>query len=227
MSLIRSILADTHGTAALEMLMVVPLMVGMTLAGVELTNNIITQKKVASLAQMVADNASRAGDSTALGLMPLRESDVNDVLDGAALQAKGLDLQRKGRIILSSLEQNAATGQQTIRWRRCAGGAAAGSAYANVSNKPTKDPRGIEMRGKWVSAPRTDAVMVVEVYYDYQPIFPLPVIGYDTQQFSTQAVRLVRDNRDLSSIKSNASASRCTSSTTPGSGTGSDDNEDD
>ena len=103
--------------------------------------------------------------------MPLRESDINDVLDGANLQGRNVNLETNGRVILSSLEQNA-DGQQIIRWRRCSGKAAAGSAYANVSNALVGGGRGIEVRGKLVRAPARDAIMVVELYYDYAPIIP-------------------------------------------------------
>jgi hypothetical protein len=161
--MIRALLQNNRATASVELLLVTPPLLFLGWAGIELTHRITTQRAVSEIAQLVADNASRAGDSTALGQIPLRESDINDVLDGANLQGKSLDLEDKGRIILSSLEQDP-SGRQIIRWRRCVGKAAAGSEHSNISNAPTKDPRGIQMRGKWVKAPPREALMVVEVY---------------------------------------------------------------
>lgn len=210
MRLICQLVYNERGAAALEALIVTPPLMLIGLAGLELTNHISTQKRVSELAQIIADDASRAGDSTALGRMPLRESDINDVLDGANLQGRNIDLENNGRVILSSLEQDA-DGQQIIRWRRCSGKAAAGSAYANVSNALAGGGRGIEVRGKLVRAPARDAIMVVELYYDYAPIIPFDLAGYNAQRFEAKAVRLVRDNRDLSKIIGNANAKRCTS----------------
>ncbi len=207
--MIRALIQNNRAAASVELLLVTPPLLFLGWAGIELTHRITTQRAVSEIAQLVADNASRAGDSTALGQIPLRESDINDVLDGANLQGKSLDLEDKGRIILSSLEQDA-SGRQIIHWRRCVGKAAAGSEHSNISNAPTKDPRGIQMRGKWVKAPPREALMVVEVYYDYEPIIEVEIAGYGKEQLAAQAVRLVRDNRDLSGIKSDANAARCT-----------------
>jgi hypothetical protein len=88
--------------------------------------------------------------------------------------------------------------------------AAAGSEYSNISNTPTRDPRGIQMRGKWIKAPPREALMVAEVYYDYEPIVEVELVGYGKEMLEAKAVRLVRDNRDLSGIKGDANAARCT-----------------
>ena len=207
--MIRALFQNTRATASVELLIVMPPLLFVGWAGIELTHRITTQRAVAEIDQLVADNASRAGDSTALGPMPLRESDLNDVMEGAALQGKSLNIQQKGRIILSSLQQDAA-GRQSIRWRRCIGMAAAGSEYSNISNTPTRDPRGIQMRGKWIKAPPREALMVAEVYYDYEPIVEVELVGYGKEMLEAKAVRLVRDNRDLSGIKGDANAARCT-----------------
>lgn len=210
--MIRTLLRNTCGSAGIEMLLVLPPLIFLGMAGLELTNRMLAQRAVIEIAQTLADNASRAGDSSALGRVPLRESDINDVFAGGRLQGRSIDIDNNGRIILSSLEQDA-SGRQIIRWRRCAGAAAAGSEYSNISNVPTRDPRGINMRGEWITAPPNDAVMIVEVYYDYAPIIPLDLIGYGEQRIAANAARLVRDNRDLSGIKGDARAARCTTST--------------
>lgn len=213
MHMIRALLADHRGAVALEALIVTPPLMLIGIAGLELTNRITTQSRVFEMAQIIADDASRAGNSLVLGQMPLRESDINDVLNGAMLQGQSIDFENNGRVILSSLEQDV-SGRQTITWRRCKGKLAAGSDYANISNIPTPDARGILMRGKWVSAPPRGAVMVVELSYNYtpfMPIFPASLPSFGPEVFKAQAVRLVRDNRDLSGIAPDASAARCTS----------------
>lgn len=208
LSRIRSLWLATGGIAAVEMAMVAPPLMLVGLGTTELVNSITTRKRVSELAMMVADNASRISDGSSLNGAPVRESDINDVFLGAQLQGGRLDLEGKGRIVLSSLEQNA-QGGQWVHWQRCFGRIAYTPAYAEGTGKTGKGFQGMASNGQLITATKGDAVMFVEVAYDYEPLVNAKVIGFTKQRITVRVAMNVRDSRDLRGITPDEVASKC------------------
>jgi len=192
--------SNTSGVALTEFAVVAPVFLTLGLAGFELAQMASTKMKVSQLALSVADNASRLGQTDNNAVSPtVNESDVAAVLFGAEEQGKSIGFKENGRVILSSLERDPDSGRQFIHWQRCFGDKEAESAYGNDTDKNGLD--GDELTGMGrefeVTAPPGEAVMFVEVYYDYPAVFSqayLPEV-----KFREEAAFIIRDDRDLNS----------------------------
>lgn len=199
MRLIKNLLRDRRGLAMLEFGLSLPLVVPIGLYGIEISNYALVQTKLSQITLTLADNASRAGLDTSLNTQELREFDVDDVFQGARLQADKLNLGAQGRITLSSLEVNSSGGQY-IHWQRCLG-AKSGVGYESSYGKEgdgasTTTFAGMGETGAKVTAPAGSAVIFVELNYDYEPLVTDYMIGDKKLKFVASFI--VRDNRDLS-----------------------------
>ena len=199
----RKLLFDTSGVAMIEFAFIGPIILLLGLVGIEMANLATTHMRISQAAMHVADNASRIGDRDQLAAQRIFESDINDVFVGVGLQAgERIGLLENGRVIISSLERNA-EGGQTIRWQRCMGIKEADSEFGPQGTGATgTDFPGMGRAGQEVTAGPGQAVMFVEVIYDYQPIldnsFTQPYIT--PPEIRTTAAFTVRGSRDLTGI---------------------------
>ena len=193
--MLRRLLRDRRAVAVTETALMLPFFLGAGLYGIELANYSLTTMKVGQLATHIADNASRIGDTSTLENRKIYESDINDLLLGASIQAgNGMDLYGNGRVILSSLEVNA-NGKQYIHWQRCMGMLEASSSFGDEGEIL---PNGIGYAGRTVLAMDDDAVAFVEIQYEYQPLVSKSLIG--EPQIESTASYNVRASRDLSQV---------------------------
>lgn len=201
MRFLRRLRRDNRAVAMTEFALAAPLMLTAGLGGLEAANLAVTHMKISQAAMQIADNASRIGDETVLKDRPISETDIIDLLMGADLQTGGkLDLYKFGRVILSSLETDPADpDQQWIHWQRCMGEFDATSSYG-VEGDGLGDPSFVGMgpAGLEVMAMPGDAVMFVEIVYEYQPIITDAWVG--DRMIRAHAAFTVRDDRDLSQI---------------------------
>ena len=200
MALAARLAACASGVAATEFALSLPFLLGAGLMGLEVANRAIVQTQVSQLAAQIADNASRIGDTSTLDDRKIYENDIDDLLRGAETQGGGhLDLLEHGRVIISSLEVVPGTDdQQYIHWQRCAGKKHHVSSYGLEGDGQATGIPGMGPAGKEVWAFKDEAVIFVEVAYDYQPLvgttFGMPGEIDSTASFT------VRDDRDLSQI---------------------------
>jgi len=192
--------AARSGVAATEFALALPLLLGAGLMGLEVANRVIVQMQVSQLAAHIADNASRIGDTSMLQDRRIYESDINDLLRGAQIQGGGrIDLFEHGRVIISSLEVVPDTeDQQYIHWQRCVGKKHHVSSYGVEGDGLDGELVGMGPPGQEVWAFPDDAVMFVEIAYDYQSLIGEP-FGF-TGEAWVSASFMVRDDRDLSQI---------------------------
>ena len=198
-SQLRRLRGDTNALALLETAFTMPTLIFAGLAGLEVSNLMITHTRVSGIALTAADNASRIASGTSVLALPqVRESDVNDVFIGSQLQSGSLDLRTNGRIILSSLETNV-LGGQWIHWQRCYGLKSYASSYGTQGTGliGTSFP-GMGESGKEVRAIPGTPVMFVEVFYDYQPFMFGSWIG--NKRIHYTAAFSVRDSRDTTNV---------------------------
>ncbi|MCW1403307.1 pilus assembly protein [Novosphingobium sp. MW5] len=181
--------------AAVEFALILPFLLTALLYGSEMAWYMMVQLRVSQATLQIADNASRIGDSSTLTNRKIYEGDVNDVMLGADLSGgKVLNLLANGRIIVSSLQVDS-SGRQVIQWQRCKGAKNVASSYGVQGElKPT----GLGPTGQEVTAPVGDAVIFVEVQYDYKPLISGALISNKTIK-STAAFN-VRDSRDLTQV---------------------------
>lgn len=215
---------DNSGVALSEFALALPLVLYVGGAGIEYSNLALINLRINQVALNLADDASRVGlTNSALTTEQLRETDVNDVFQGARLQSGGLNLGTNGRVTLTSLENvqrifsdgttatNDTAPVQRIHWQRCFGkksGTGYDSSYgttaitsgsdATYANRGTAQPTGMGDTGYLVSAPATTGVMFVEVNYLYQPLFGTMFVG--PMKLHATASLIARDNRDFSQM---------------------------
>lgn len=202
---LHRLIRDESGFSAVEFGLVLPILVTIGLYGVEIAWMRLAYMQTSELALTVADNASRLGQTDNSSIVPtIAEADIDAVLFGASQQGKSLDIGTRGKIILSSLEKDAGqdrsggSEKQFIHWQRCYGTLSRASAYGNDSNKNGLTGtvlNGMGRTGSLVTANTDQAVMFVEVYLTYKPLFGKMFVG-DTV-FKQEAAFIVRDGRNL------------------------------
>ena len=192
---IRKLSRGTSGVAMTEFALGAPFLLMAGLYGVEMANYALVNMKVSQLALHIADNASRVGDTSTLQNRKIYESDINDLLFGAQLQAgKALNLFDNGRVFISSVESSGT--QQYIHWQRCRGAKNVTSSYGNEG--ATLGTVGIGPSGAEVAAQPDDAVIFVQINYTYQPLITNKLIT--SRDIHAIASFTVRDSRDLTQI---------------------------
>ncbi|MCT2558667.1 pilus assembly protein [Tsuneonella sp. YG55] len=188
------------GTAVTEFALAAPILMAAGLWGVETANQAIVQMRVNQIAMLIADNASRVGENSLLGESKIYESDMNDVLYGAHVQGgESFGFYDHGRVILSSLEVYPGTvDQQYIHWQRCMGKLTHPSSYGHAGDGTDGSLIGMGPPGEEIIAFEGEAVMFVEVAYDYQPLISEAFTA--AGRLTATAAFNVRENRDLSQI---------------------------
>ncbi len=191
---------NASGVAATEFAIVLPFLLGAGLMGLDLANRAIVQMQVSQLAMHIADNASRIGDTATLQDRKIYEADLNDLFRGAQIQGGSrIDLFQHGRVIVSSLEVVPGTEeQQYIHWQRCVGSKRHVSTYGLEGDGLDVGLAGMGPPGEEVWAFADDAVIFVEIAYDYQSLVGA-TFGI-TSEVNVTASFTVRDDRDLSQI---------------------------
>lgn len=198
---------DRSGLALLEFALSLPLVLGIGLYGVEVANLAITNMRVSQAALNLADNASRVGLTVSTNSVQLREIDINDVMAAVRIQGKALDLTTRGRVILSSLEEQ--NNNQVIHWQRCVG-MKSGTGYDSpaaerttitdgTDTQPANDgtiiPGGMGPAGAKVTAPDDSGVMFVRVNYEYKPLVSTKWLPGGSARIEYTASFIVRDRR--------------------------------
>jgi hypothetical protein len=196
---LSALAVNTSGLALIELAYSLPILMGIGMFGAEVANVAMVRMRVNQVSMHVADNASRIGEGSLLSAKKIYESDIDDLLVGADKQAgKYIDIFENGRIIISSLEMHS-DGDQYINWQRCKGKKRHVSSYgtegANSSSRPTN---GMGPPGARVTAPANQAVIFVEISYDYQPLISRSFTN--TRTITTRGAFNVRDRRDLTQI---------------------------
>ena len=196
---IRELLRATSGVSVVEFALILPIMTAMGMYGIEIAYMSSVNMAVSQLAEATADNASRMEQTSNNSVAPtVTEADVNSILTGVTIQSTTLNFATRGKVIITSLEKDPATGKQFIHWQRCSGSLAVASAYGNDSNRNglTGTPLvGMGQGATKITAGTGVAVMFVEIFYDYHGLFG--TLFVKTTRFRQEAAYIVRDVRDL------------------------------
>lgn len=193
--ILRRLRGDRSGVAMTEAALILPFFLGAGLWGIELANYSLTTMKIGQIAVQIADNASRIGDTSTLENRKIYEADINDLLLGAQLQGGSrVDIYDHGRVIVSSLEVNSA-GNQYVHWQRCMGTDKLTSSYGSQGDVLAS---GMGPKGREVTALSGEAVVFVEIRYEYQPLISESFLKEKTIRSISSFT--VRSSRDLSQI---------------------------
>ena len=179
--------------AMVEFALSLPLLMAMILGGLELTNYVLANHRVRQIAAMTADNASRLRTT-------MSEAYINQLFVGVDKAGAGIDFKQNGRVVLSSVQNNADNDGQWIRWQRCFGSLAYSSKYG-AQGKGKDDETLPNING--LVAQAGSALMFAEVEYQYQPLIGSSFLG--SRRIHHQTAFIVRQRSDFSIAGSNAS----------------------
>lgn len=196
-SRLKQIASDNSGLALIEFAYSLPIFLGLGMYGSEVAYLTLQKTSLSQTTVSVSDNAARMGTTVNDDISKtIFESDIIQLIAGAAIQAGDIDLMENGRIIISSLEVNE-DGDQVIAWQRCRGKLDVDSEYGDEGTNGTDDVSfvGMGATGSELQAVEGDAIMYVEISYQYQPLFGdmfmEPTILYEEAAYN------IRDSRDL------------------------------
>ena len=190
----RSLRRCTKGMALIEFGLALPVLSVFTLVGLELTNYVITHHRVRQIAAMTADNSSRLRSQ-------MSEAYVTQLFTGVKKAGESIRFEQRGRVILSSVQNNAAGNGQWIRWQRCFGQLAQASAYG-IQDKGKADTTLPAISG--LTAQAGSAIMYAEVSFDYVPLIPSSI--WAGKRLSHQIAFIVRQRTDFSIAGASANA---------------------
>lgn len=193
---LRALKNDRSAVALLEFAYGLPVFMLMMLTGSELANFVTTKMRISQVALHIADHASRMGNGSLLSAKTVTETNINDVLVGAGLQAGELDLYKNGRVVITNIEPVAnpnTTDKYKVTWQRCQGQATyAANKYGTVGQTGMN---GIGPTDRKVKSPDGNATIFVEVYYKYQPLIAGKFAPWS--DMTEIASMTVRERRDL------------------------------
>ena len=203
------------GVAIMEFALVLPVLITLGFYGTEVAYMATINMQISQMATSAADNASRLGQTDNSAVAPtVTAAQVDSVMTGALLQGSSFSFSTRGRIIISSLERDVSTNREYIHWQRCRGSLARTSYYGAQGyglTGATLDGMGATNHKihapAIVSGATTGAVMYVEVFYSYNPLFGNVFVR--PTEFHREAALLVRDDRNMTVIPGNGS-SACT-----------------
>jgi hypothetical protein len=184
---------DQRGVALIEFALSLPVLMALILVGLELTNYVLANHRIRQLAAMTADNASRLRTQ-------MSEAYINQLFVGVQKSGSGMEFQQRGRVILSSVQNNAAANGQWIRWQRCYGQLARASKYG-VQGKGQNDSSLPTVSG--LVAQNGSALMFAEIEYQYKPLIASSFLN--NRRIVHEAAFIVRQRTDFSISGSNAS----------------------
>lgn len=210
---VRRLVNDTSGVSLIEFAFLAPVLLTLGLMGTEVAHRSIVSMQLSQLALSLADNASRLGQTDNSSVTPtISEADVASIMSGAMRQGASIALGKKGRIILSSLEYDTATGKQFIHWQRCQGELEKGSTYGDEDTRNglgSAPITGVGQSADKIRAAPGSAVMVAEVYYEYESLIAGRLI--DDGIMRQEAVFAIRDDRNLGpGVTGGSGVSQCT-----------------
>jgi len=184
---------NQSGVALMEFALSLPLLLILILVGLEVTNYILVQHQVRSIAAMTADNASRLRTQ-------MSEAYINQLFVGVQKAGAGIDFEDNGRLILSSVQNNANGDGQWIRWQRCYGDLNYASKYG-TQGKGQNDTSLPDVHG--LQAQPGSALMYVEAEYRYDPLIPSSFLA--NSMIRQEIAFVVRQRTDFAISGSNAS----------------------
>lgn len=197
---VRHLWPCRSGVSTLEFALIMPFVMSIGLYGVEVVYLNTIDMKLSEMALSLADNASRLGQTDNSAVTPtVTETDINEVMQGVEEQGAAIGFAQHGRVILSSLERDSASGKQYIHWQRCSGGLARQSAYGNDTTRNGLNGNAIAGMGrgttKVTATSGSTAVMFVEVYYSYTGLVGQMFVS--NRVLRKEGAFLIRDERNL------------------------------
>jgi Flp pilus assembly protein TadG len=200
-TLLKRLRTATSGLAVVEFALTAPVMIVLITYGLEAANIAISRVRIQTMTSGAADNASRIRDS-------IDETDITELLTGAKAVGSNLEFATRGRLIISSVERNAANDGLEIVWQRC-DGAKNYVSSVGIQGKGKTDntlPTVGYTKGDGtivnVSPKAGTVIIFVETAYDYKALFGDYLYG--AQTFKDYRAYIVRQRSNNTPTNSTA-----------------------
>ncbi len=176
-----------------------PLLTTLGMYGTELAYTAMVNQQLSDIAITLGDNASRLGQTNNSVITPtVSKAELDSIMVGALKQGAAIELEERGRVILSSLEYDKDSEKQFIHWQSCFGGLNKVSDYGDDGDNNglnDKEITGLGNGTQKITAPEGSAVMFVEVFYEYKGVFG--TLFTDGLTMKREAAFIIRDDRDF------------------------------
>ncbi len=158
--MIRRFRRDERGISAVEIAVAVPVALALTMNGIELTRYVLLNQKTERATMTVADLVSQGEVLTI--------ADINNIFTAGALITEPFDFNSNGAMIVSSVVGQSSNA--VVEWQRVYGqdpGSSSLGGAGGVANLPAG-----------FSVGESESVIMAEIHYKYQPMFPgNPILG--------------------------------------------------
>ena len=113
---------DVRGVAFLEFALSLPIVLGFSLSGIEMSNYIMANNKMQRLASMTADLVAQSG----VGQIGASESQIYDLFNAIAVSSAPFDIRTHGRVVITAIKGTDNNDDDIIEnrmiWQRFDGG---------------------------------------------------------------------------------------------------------
>jgi hypothetical protein len=183
LNFLRHLQKNEDAVAYIEFALAFPILVIIACAGIEVTNLALVHVRLNHIAETAADNAARVRTQ-------IDEADITNIFTGVSLVGAPIDFQNKGRVVLSSFQDNGLTGSnhgEWIRWQRCYGSNSATPQYGTEGTGKTNGllANGVGAVGRRITAANGTAVLFAEVTYRYDPMIFRSFVPSRTLRYET------------------------------------------
>ena len=156
-ALLRACWRCQSGAPAVEFALIAPVLILLMLAGIDTVRYVLFHQKTERIAYTVADLVSQSET--------LMQSDLQQIALSAPQLMQPFRFDSNGVVIVTSVYRGD-TGTQTARWRYVGGGTLNRISRVGNLNATATLPNNLILNAR-------DNVIVAEVYYQFQPFFPL------------------------------------------------------
>lgn len=154
---ISRFIRNRRGVAAIEFALALPILTGLFFGCMEVTMNILAAQKVEKLASTSADVIAQSEVATLAGL--------NELLSATTDVMNPFDFGADGVVIITSIYRAAGSTQMLVNWRHSGGGQLVATSELGSVGSVATLPAGFTLSER-------ENVIVAEVFYRYQPLFP-------------------------------------------------------
>lgn len=150
---------DRRGAVAVEFALIMPVLVGLLLAIVEVGRYAILYQKLDRLASTMGDLVAQA--------QIISTTDVNNLMSAVPHILTPFTLGTNGKVIVSSV--GLVSGVAKVNWQRTGGGTYAGISKVGAQGATAALPAGM-------TVPAGESLIVAEVYYSFTPFIYAAVL---------------------------------------------------
>lgn len=155
------LLRDDRGGVLIEVAFIMPLMVTVTLGGVELSRFVLLHQKMERVAATVADLASQA--------QTMSQNDIDNIMAAVEHVASPFEMATDGVVIISDVGVTGGT-DPVVNWQETGAGSLSATSHLGTAGSVATLPTGFVIAND-------DDVIVAEVFYNYEPVIIGGVTG--------------------------------------------------